>query len=157
MVELRVRMQEISEAIAKRSGAILSPYTILKADVYPSLYNANVPQLFPGAPNFRQADGDVPVFGMGIPTREGIINVLDEVGAGPENHDGDDRCAVCTNLREEPLLYINGTPYVLREASGAYTNMKEYRRALMLHLVAPQLFVQHGLRVLCEPRLCGCI
>jgi hypothetical protein len=97
--------------------------------VYPSLYNPNVPQLLPGAPNFRQAENNVPVFGMGIPTREGIVNALNEVGAGPALVGGERRCAVCTNLREEPLLYINGTPYVLREASGAYTNMKEYRRA----------------------------
>jgi Inositol hexakisphosphate len=88
---------------------------------------------------------------MGIPTREGVISVLDTIGACPgfqpqqrNGHGGSrrgsstfgggvgggvgngQRCAVCTNLREEPLLYINGTPYVLRETSGPYTNMKEY-------------------------------
>jgi Inositol hexakisphosphate len=36
------------------------------------------------------------------------------------------RVAVWHNLREEPLLYINGTPYVLRERTGAYSNMREY-------------------------------
>jgi Inositol hexakisphosphate len=119
-------MQAISEAISKRSGAILSAYTILKADVYPSLCSAAVPQRFDGAPNFRQAEGNTPVFGLGIPTRDGITRVLDAIGAAPGMPDHGQRCAVWTNLREEPVLYINGTPYVLREASGAYTNMKEY-------------------------------
>jgi hypothetical protein len=119
-------VQAISEAIAKRNGAILSSYTILKADVYPSLYSPSLRQLIPGAPNFRQAHGNAPVFGVGISTLEGIKGQLAAVCADPSVDRPFQCCAVCTNLREEPVLYINGTPYVLREAAGAYTNMKEY-------------------------------
>ena len=36
------------------------------------------------------------------------------------------RVAIWHNLREEAVLYINGTPYVLRETTGAYNNMREY-------------------------------
>jgi hypothetical protein len=115
-------MQEIQEAISKRNGAILSAYTILKSDQYPSLHSSFLQQLLPGAPNFRQARGHAPVFGTGISSVEGICTILDTVGASK----GGQRCAVCINLREEPVLYINGIPYVLREAAGAYTNMKEY-------------------------------
>lgn len=119
-------MQEISEAIARRSGAVLSPYTILKQDVYPSLQSSSVQQIVEGAPNLRQAENELPVFGMGIPTRQGVETVLEKIGSGPTASERVRRCTVCVNLREEPLLYINGTPYVLREAAGAYTNMKEY-------------------------------
>jgi hypothetical protein len=117
-----LELQEIQEAISKRNGAVLSAYIILKSDQYPSLHSSSLPQLLPGAPNFRQADLHAPVFGTGISSVSGICATLDTVGANK----GGQRCAVCINLREEPVLYINGNPYVLREAAGAYTNMKEY-------------------------------
>lgn len=117
-------MQEIHEAIAKRTGGILSSWTILKADVYPSLLAPCLAQLLPGAPNLRQAEGHAPVFGVGISTCAGIRATLAAIGAAPDS--AEPRTAVWFNLREEPVLYINGTPYVLREARGAYTNMKEY-------------------------------
>lgn len=119
-------VQSISEAISKRDGVILSAHTILKADIYPSLCSASLPQPIPDAPNFRQADDHAPVFGSGISTVEGIEKCMAAMGAAPGAPGATRRCAVCTNLREEAVLYINGTPYVLREAAGSYTNLKEY-------------------------------
>lgn len=123
------RVQEISDVLAQRKGAVLCASTILKADNYPSLQSGRLPQPFEGAPNFRQATGDLPVFGGGIASLLGMQRVLQAVGSGPcasSARLAEQRHTVWHNLREEPVLYINGTPYVLREAAGAYTNMKEY-------------------------------
>jgi hypothetical protein len=59
-------MQELSGVLTQRRGAVLTASTILKADVYPSLLAPWIPQPLVGAPNLRQADGGLPVFGAGI-------------------------------------------------------------------------------------------
>jgi hypothetical protein len=136
------RVQVINAALTQRRGAILCASTILKADNYPSLRSSRLSQPIDGAPNFRQAGSRAPVFGLGIPNLQGIQRVLQAVGAGPRTLSSERpdeipgerpksaheerHVAVWHNLREEPVLYINGTPYVLREAAGAYANMKEY-------------------------------
>jgi hypothetical protein len=104
---------------------VLSACTILKADTFPSLYSDRLPQRIPGAPNFRQAN-TYPVYGVGISTVAGIAAVLSHIGAAPDKPDAAQRAAVWHNLREEPVLYLNGKPYVLREAAGPYKNMREY-------------------------------
>lgn len=104
--------------LARRDGAVLSAATILKADSYPSLRSRAVPQWLSGAPNLRQAGGGAPVFGVGIPSAAGAAAALDALRAAGS------RCTVWHNLREEPVLYLNGAPYVLREAAGAYRNMQ---------------------------------
>lgn len=140
-------MQSMSEGVKQRRGALLTASTILKADNYPSLLAPSIPQPLTGATNFRQAEHDLPVFGAGISTLQGIQRALQLIGCGPSGipqvdavccdhgssgegefvmpEDGR-RVAIWHNLREEPVLYINGTPYVLRETAGAYSNMREY-------------------------------
>eukprot|EP00892_Ulva_mutabilis_P004224 jgi/Ulvmu1/2173/UM013_0017.1 len=122
-------LEELSDVLAQRKGAVLCASTILKADIYPSLRSARLPQLIDGAPNFRQAAAELPVYGGGICTLLGVQRVLQALGSGPAAtpaRAAAQRQTLWHNLREEPVLYINGTPYVLREAAGAYTNMKEY-------------------------------
>lgn len=147
--------------LATRTGSVLGPSTILKADNYPSLYSNRMRQTIPGAPNFRRVPGYA-VYGVGISTISGIKAVLESMDAGPSSSDlrpcdasnnlqssvadavestthaagapqnaeaattSPSGTALWHNLREEPVLYINGTPYVLREAAGPYKNMKEY-------------------------------
>jgi hypothetical protein len=50
------------------------------------------------------------VVGVGMPTKDGIKAVLQHLGAGPNGK----RTLYWTSLREEPVLYIKGRPYVLR-------------------------------------------
>ena len=137
----------MSEGVKQRRGALLTASTILKADNYPSLLSPLIPQPLTGATNFRQAEHDLPVFGAGISTLQGIQRALQLIGCGPSgippadaagSGDGPGtagegaapadgrRMVFWHNLREEPVLYINGTPYVLRETAGAYNNMREY-------------------------------
>lgn len=139
----------MSAGVRERRGRLLTASTILKADNYPSLLSPSIPQPLTGATNFRQAEHSLPVFGAGISTLQGIQRALQLIGCGPTGIPSIDaawssastsadptqkielpadgrRVAIWHNLREEPLLYINGTPYVLRETSGAYKNMLEY-------------------------------
>ena len=54
---------------------MLGPFTILKEDNFPGMRSSKVPQPIEGAPNFRQMPA-LPVFGVGMPTIEGITAVL---------------------------------------------------------------------------------
>ncbi len=56
----------------------------------------------------------VPVYGVGMPTVDGITGVLQAV-AGGSDAGGKHLQALWVNMREEPVVYINGRPFVLRE------------------------------------------
>eukprot|EP00899_Mesostigma_viride_P028287 jgi/Mesvir1/8643/Mv02588-RA.1 len=118
----RVSMEDFNAVLAGRTGAVLGPLTILKGDHFPRCQNTGLLQRVPGAPNFRQVP-DTPVYGLAMPTIEGMRAVLDRVLA-PDT--GNTR-AVWINLREEPVVYVNGTPLVLREVERPFKNMREYR------------------------------
>jgi len=72
-----------------------------------------------GAANFRQVSG-FPVFGVGQPTHEGFANVLTKVTGStadpPEK-------IIWFNVRKEPVVYINGSPYSPREPSELHKNL----------------------------------
>ncbi|CAG9460890.1 unnamed protein product [Pedinophyceae sp. YPF-701] len=106
------------DVVRKRRGNVLTKGTLLKADHFPGCQNKNLRPLVSGAPNYRQVPG-LPVYGVAIPTLAGIRNVLEIMGAG----DGA-RTVVWFNMREEPVVYINGKPYVLREADRPFSNVE---------------------------------
>lgn len=68
-----------------------------------------------GAPNYRKIKG---IHSTGQPTVEGIKKVLDEAGAK-------DKEARWINLREEPVIYIDGKPHSMRLKSEATENLKQ--------------------------------
>ena len=72
-----------------------------------------------GAHNFRQVSG-FPVFGVGQPTEDGVLAVVTKVAAStaepPEK-------IVWFNVRKEPVVYINGSPYAPREAAELHKNI----------------------------------
>lgn len=91
---------------------ILSPLTVLKEDT--PLHSSGPrfrPQGFSGAENFRKIKK---IAGLGQPTEEGIRNVC---AAHP-------RPKVWVNLREDPVVYINGLPYVLRDRASPFRNAR---------------------------------
>eukprot|EP00879_Flechtneria_rotunda_P018628 GHRR01019549.1.p1 GENE.GHRR01019549.1~~GHRR01019549.1.p1 ORF type:complete len:942 (+),score=356.76 GHRR01019549.1:158-2983(+) len=104
--------------IASRVGDVLIKNTLLKADHFPGCQNTKLTPLLDGAPNFRQVDG-LPVYGVAIPTVRGLRNVLDVLGAAHGQ-----RNVLWHNMREEPVLYINGKPYVVREADQPFCNVE---------------------------------
>lgn len=102
--------------IQTRDGSVLGRNSILKDDHFPGCQNTRLTPLVEGAPNFRQVDG-LPVFGVAIPTVSGLRNVLDAVG-------GKSRRVLWHSMREEPLVYVNGQPFVLREAERPFSNLE---------------------------------
>lgn len=112
------------QPVAGRHGKVLKADNFLKTDQYPGLHSKrlqdgrthNVQPLIDGAPNYRELGEGI--HGTAQPTVDGMRAVLRQAGAGP---DGNKR-ALWTNLREEPVLYINGKPYNLRHIKAPFYN-----------------------------------
>lgn len=128
---------EVVRIVANRAGAVLSASTILKSDFFSNLQKMSLPERIEGSPNFRR----IPlvlwagsgaesqnytharteyVCGSGMPTAEGLRRALKRVGASPEGPN----VAFWTSLREEPVLYVNGRPHVLRQVNRPLQNME---------------------------------
>jgi protein-tyrosine phosphatase len=109
---------ENSEVFESRHGNVLVRFSILKCDYFPGCQNKKLSPAIEGAPNYRAID----VFGVAgtaIPTESGIRNVIQEV----RSKIGTSRRIFWTNLREEPLLYINNRPFCLRDVDDPYNNL----------------------------------
>ncbi|TPX58470.1 hypothetical protein SpCBS45565_g07990 [Spizellomyces sp. 'palustris'] len=130
---------EVLEVVSQRNGAVMGKNTILKYDMFPGAQKLSLTERIDGAPNYRRiplpnvrgicmqgkaicADTDraSAVYGIGMPTKTAIRTVLHKVGASPHGV----RQLVWTSLREEPVLYINGRPYVLRLFQDPMKNLE---------------------------------
>jgi protein-tyrosine phosphatase len=128
LAETHMSLQKVGESageaivVKNRSGVILSSNTILKSDHWQQPLPEEA-----GAPNFRQIGnflklflkGNFPVFAVAQPTIEGIKQVLERASIN-------DAPVIWINLREEPLVYINGEPYVLRDHFATLRNIKVF-------------------------------
>ncbi|XP_050236366.1 uncharacterized protein LOC126686370 [Mercurialis annua] len=112
--------KELEQVMKVRGGSVLGKKTILKSDHFPGCQNKRLTPHIDGAPNYRQADS-LPVHGVAIPTAEGIRNVLNYIGA---QKDGKQVQVIWFNLREEPVVYINGRPFVLRDVERPFSNLE---------------------------------
>ncbi|KAF2324970.1 hypothetical protein GH714_021961 [Hevea brasiliensis] len=112
--------KELEQVMKLRGGSVLGKKTILKSDHFPGCQNKRLTPQIDGAPNYRQADS-LPVHGVAIPTIEGICNVLKHIGA---QKDGSRVHVLWFNLREEPVVYINGRPFVLRDVERPFSNLE---------------------------------
>ena len=125
--------EEFAAAFERRRGNVLVRGSLIKSDHFAGVMNKAVVQLVEGAVNFRPIDG-FPVAGTGIPRAEGIANILRFWTAGEACCDEDSgvvvapafraTCLVWLNLREEPILYVNHRPFVLRDADNPYSNLE---------------------------------
>ncbi|ORX37949.1 inositol hexakisphosphate-domain-containing protein [Kockovaella imperatae] len=128
---------EVSKVVANRSGVILSAQTILKSDFFSGLQKQSLPERVDGAANYRklpiipqldafdeggEANGllDRHVYGTGMPNDTGLRKALEKMGAGPNGS----RRVTWTSLREEPVLYVKGKPFVLRLVDRPLTNVE---------------------------------
>lgn len=114
------RPHEMGVVAAQRNGAVLGSQTVLKSDHCPGCQNPSLPERVEGAPNFREVPG-FPVYGVANPTVDGIQSVIWRIGSGVHG-----RPIFWHNMREEPVIYINGKPFVLREVERPFKNMREY-------------------------------
>ncbi|CAH1431191.1 unnamed protein product [Lactuca virosa] len=71
----------------------------------------------------RVLEGGFPVYGVANPTVERIKSVMQRIGS---SKGGVGRPVFWHNMREEPVIYINGKPFLLREVERPYKNMLEY-------------------------------
>merc|ERR1712145_38792 len=80
-----------------------------------------LPDPLPGAPNFHRIPG-YKVYTTGQPTLEGIKNVLEKVTGTIYPKDGP---IIWLNLRQEPNVYVNGTPICARPPNkiGEYAEL----------------------------------
>lgn len=115
---------QMPKAVLNRDGQVLSQDKIVKKDHFGKLHskklqagNKKQPRLI-GAPNYRQLDDNIHATAQ--PTVEGIKKVLQTAGAGPKG----DKAATWTNLREEPIIYINGSPHNLRKLKRPMSNLE---------------------------------
>ncbi|KAG6704370.1 hypothetical protein I3843_07G126100 [Carya illinoinensis] len=111
---------EMGVVAALRKGEVLGSQTVLKSDHCPACQNATLPERVEGAPNFREVPG-FPVYGVANPTIDGIRSVIQRIGTSKGG-----RPVFWHNMREEPVIYINGKPFVLREVERPCKNMLEY-------------------------------
>ncbi|GKU98379.1 hypothetical protein SLEP1_g11390 [Rubroshorea leprosula] len=112
--------KELEQVMRMRGGSVLGKKTILKSDHFPGCQNKRLTPQIDGAPNYRQADSSH-VHGVAIPTIIGIRNVLNHVGT---QRDGKETKFLWFNLREEPVVYINGRPFVLRDVERPFSNLE---------------------------------
>jgi len=98
------------EAIA---GHVPSEW-ILKFDHFENIHK--LPVIFEGAPNFRQAP-DVAVFGTGQPTEPTFVPILDHLNKRGFTS------IVWINMRQEPVVYVNGQSFTPRVKSEPNENI----------------------------------
>ncbi|GAA0176431.1 protein phosphatase [Lithospermum erythrorhizon] len=113
--------REPEMVMKQRDGSVLGKKTIIKSDHFPGCQNKRLLPHIEGAPNYRKADA-MPVHGVAIPTTDGIRNVLDLM-IGTQG-DGQQTRILWINLREEPVVYINGRPFVLRDVEKPFSNVE---------------------------------
>merc|ERR1711931_590178 len=85
-----------------------------------------LPDPLPGAPNFHRIPG-YKVYTTGQPTLEGIKNVLEKVTGTIYPKDGP---IIWLNLRQEPIVYVNGNPICARPPNkiGEYAELGDVTR-----------------------------
>lgn len=72
---------------------------------------------------FFQVDG-YPLYSMATPTISGAKETLTYLGAKPTSEVSIVERVITTDLREEAVVYINGTPFVLRELNKPVDTLK---------------------------------
>jgi hypothetical protein len=108
----------IHTVLEARNGAVLNKSTILKSDHFDAAFNPSLKTHLQGAPNWREAG--LNIFGVAQPSVSGIATLLTALKSGSESP------CVWFSAREEPIVYINKYPYVLRDADSPLSNIKRY-------------------------------
>jgi hypothetical protein len=75
-----------------------------------------------GASNFRRIE-NTHVYGVAQPTVNGLRQVIRSLLSDKPKSE----CILWINLREEPIIYINGIPYVLRDRAFTLRNLRAYK------------------------------
>ena len=99
---------------------ILREETLLKSDQWHTQSKpVSGQQDIRGAINFRNIPGSA-IYALGQPS----IGAIDEVVSIVRHEHPDAERIAWITLREEPVVYINGSPFCLRRAGFSLRNMK---------------------------------
>ncbi|GBG29179.1 Paladin [Hondaea fermentalgiana] len=111
--------RDVLRVVAQRNGKVLTRGAIAKSDHFPGCSRLKQSKVqISGAPNFRRVAENIAVYGTGIPTVEGLRGILKHVTDSSDAH-------ICwISLREEPIIYINGRPFVLRKLEHPFGNLE---------------------------------
>jgi len=96
------------------------PNYLLKIDHFSQIQVLTGSDIIEGAPNFRGLRG-FPIFGTGQPTEEAFLKILEKI---PKVEDGKILKVKWYNMRQEPVLYINGLPYAPRDPKNPHANIE---------------------------------
>eukprot|EP00835_Amoeboradix_gromovi_P005034 NODE_437_length_8620_cov_0.295857.p1 type:complete len:1033 gc:universal NODE_437_length_8620_cov_0.295857:8421-5323(-) len=105
---------EVLNVVLNRNGQVLAQNTILKDDCFPGCQKLSLMDRIEGAPNYRSSDYSRNIYGLAMPTYEGIKSVLNKIN----------KPVYWTSLREEPVIYVLDKPYVLREFHEPLKNLE---------------------------------
>lgn len=108
-----------TKVFEKRLGNVLVSHSIIKSDYFSGCQNTSLPLQIEGAANCRFLS-KLLLGGTAMPTFEGMMNVLDLLPRYSENIS----TVRWACLREEPVVYVNGRPFVLRDLSKAFENLE---------------------------------
>jgi hypothetical protein len=138
---------EVQSVVRRRCGQVLSQNSILKNDAFPGCQKLNLREKVDGAYNYRRVqvktvkraaaaevmelvtdtkrpldNSLVPPYicGCAMPSKDAIKAVLTAMDAGPDGT----RKVLWTCLREEPVIYVNNEPFVLRLFSDPLKNLE---------------------------------
>ncbi|KAK0469504.1 inositol hexakisphosphate-domain-containing protein [Desarmillaria tabescens] len=131
--------QSEPSVVKTRNGSVLSRGFILKTDHYPSVGRAlDLDLNVHGAPNFRAPRiGNLNVFGVAQPRTQGLRAILSVLRCTPNTSDPSH--VVWFSTREEPIVYISGRPFVLRDASEPKRTLSLSDRAENLEAIELRL------------------
>ncbi|KAN0134590.1 Inositol hexakisphosphate domain containing protein [Lactarius tabidus] len=117
--DLMPHLQRSAPSIVKtRTGSVLSRGFILKTDFYPSGRALDLDLNIHGAPNFRAPRvGSLNVFGAAQPRSQGLRAILSILRARPTATESPPSHVIWFSTREEPIVYISGRPFVLRDSA----------------------------------------
>ncbi|KAG2071110.1 hypothetical protein BDR04DRAFT_1016893 [Suillus decipiens] len=122
--------------VKTRTGSVLSRGFILKTDYYPSGRALDLDLNVHGAPNFR-ASRDTNVFGVAQPRTQGLRAILSVLRCRPGTTNPSH--VVWFSTREEPIVYISGRPFVLRDSAEPRRTLSLSDRAENLEAIEERL------------------
>ncbi|PPQ89323.1 hypothetical protein CVT25_003160 [Psilocybe cyanescens] len=138
-LDLTDLLQRSEPSVVKtRSGSVLSRGFILKTDHYPSGRDLDLELNVHGAPGFRAPrHGNLNVFGAAQPPTHGIRTILSILQCRPNIPNPVH--VIWFSTREEPIVYISGHPFVLRDASEPRNRLSLSDRAQNLEAIENRL------------------
>lgn len=112
-------MKRLVEESKKREKNNPMKLCVLKYDHFENIHrlDKNLP-VYEGAPNFRQVPGYL-VFGTGQPTKDGFQAALQFISTETGSKD-----ILWTNMRQEPVVYLNGQSFTPRLPDRMNENME---------------------------------